>query len=117
MSEGIITAYRYSMHVLTESRPAQYEACPKGVPRYRAASGLALLRAFAWLCWRCFIRAIYIVFVMPLAMLLVLLVPGMRCVACNRHIWPWQKSTDARYTDNMDAMHEGCCPQLAHDIN
>lgn len=105
------------MHILTESRPTQYPTFLKGVARYSPASALATARAFAWLCWRFLITAICVVVTLPLAVLSVLLVSGMRCVACNRHIWPWQKSADAQYTDNLDAIHEDCCAQLARDIN
>ena len=105
------------MQVLTESRPSQYGALLQDVAEHRPASARALLRTFASLCWKGCLKAVYIVVVLPLAVLLVLFVSGMRCTSCNRHIWPWQKSTDAPYTDNMDAIHEGCCPQLARDIN
>jgi hypothetical protein len=112
----MIKVFGYFMQVLTESRATQSGAFLKGVAGYRPASALALLRTFAWLCWRRFTTAVLIVATLPLAVLLVL-VSGIRCVACNRHIWPWQKSADERYSDNMDAIHEGCCPQLARDIN
>jgi hypothetical protein len=89
----------------------------KGIARYSPASALTTAREFAWRCWRFLITPICIVVTLPLALLSVLLVSGMRCVACNRHIWPWQRSTDVRYTDNLDAIHEGCCTQFARDIH
>jgi hypothetical protein len=89
----------------------------KGIARYSLASALTTARDFAWRCWRFLITPICIVVTLPLALLSVLLVSGMRCVACNRHIWPWQRSTDVRYTDNLDAIHEGCCTQFARDIH
>jgi len=104
------------LHELTEPTPIQYYTPPlKGVSRYLDRKGV---RTLASRCCRVLITAMWCVVVaLPLALLSVLLALGMTCIICNRHIWPWQRSTDARYTDNMDIIHEGCCPQLARDLN
>jgi len=96
---------------LTEPGPTKFTASVEGVPRTHSASDLGIVRRLAGHSWGYLIKAVWcIVVALPLALLSLLF--GITCVICNRHIWPWQKSTDARYTDNMDAIHEGCCPQL-----
>jgi hypothetical protein len=43
-----------------------------------------------------------------LALVAALLVFGTKRVACQRHIWPWEKRVDAKYSDCMGSMPEHC---------
>lgn len=105
-------------HGLTEPRPNQYAPPIRDLARYHPTLGVGGARTLIGRCWRFLIRAMWCMIVAPpLAVLSLLLVFGMTCVICNRRIWPWEKSENAKYTDNMDSIHEGCCPQLARDLN
>jgi hypothetical protein len=104
------------MDLLTDSKPSQPVEFRKGRARYVPKSPFTAARAFAKRCWALLNMALCMSVALPIAALLVLIF-GLRCVTCNGYLWPWQKRADVRYTDNIDAIHEGCCAQLARDIN
>jgi hypothetical protein len=78
---------------------------------YRPALALVVVATLTWLGWRFLMTAVWCIVALPLSLSSLLLVFGVTCGVCNSHIWPWEKSTDARYTDNLDFVHQRCCTE------
>ena len=77
--------------------------------RYLAIAGFAVVGGIVWILMRFQMTVLWCVLGTLLALVAALLVFGTKCVACQKHIWPWESRVNARYSDCMDSMHEHCC--------
>ena len=77
--------------------------------RYLAIVGFAVVGDVVWILMRFQMTILLCVLNGFLLLAAALLFFSMKCVACQKHIWPWERHVDARYSDCMDFMHEHCC--------